>query len=74
MREVVNSGSLGSSLGNSGTTEANGTFVNDFKVERDFIHSAKVECLLEAFVSALACCAECVNHYMKSHNPFYAEV
>lgn len=55
MREVVISGSLGSSVGNSGTTEANGTFVNDFKVEQDFIYSTKLECLLEAYVSAVTC-------------------
>lgn len=52
---MVNLGSLGSSVGNSGTTEANGTFVNNFKLEQDFIYSTKLESLSEAYVSVLAC-------------------
>lgn len=52
---MVNSGPLESSVRNSGTAEANGTFVNDFKAEQDFIYSTKLECLLEAYVSVLAC-------------------
>lgn len=31
---MVSSGSLGSSVGNSGPAEANGTFVSDFKGDR----------------------------------------
>lgn len=45
---MVNFGSLGSSVRNSGPTEANGTYQR-LQRGQDFICSAKVECLLEAY-------------------------